>query len=470
MRTIATDLSYIPQDLLAIQRVLPFQQLDREAALHYLSFISEAEDRPMTRQAIEQAADEAQHGDEAHPSDYSQRRAGSKRPIDLRQAIHQLQFASSVSSKTQPSIQQHTAEANGTLSATEIIAQPGLADLARLQHLSRGLSSLSFAHAELTRPFVRQSAGDEPSPSGLPALPSISAQGSSDQLNGSLSISSSSSSSGAPASSDEVLVPPSLRVLRAQVNQKACPVALPLEGREDLLQQAVQESALACIRGAFGHDDGARTAQWLTYDQDHSYAEDLHTQAEHLRCMLEPLLVPGLPLPPPHPSTRPSSSSESTLSIASEKFWADYAPYVRLMVRIEDFEEVMRQYAQQQQEQDGSLFPIGSGGIGGARSLRTSTRLSRAATQAGSAGGERIIALDKQGLEAARKSASGFMQLLWGAPAPAAAAGAPAPAPASAPASNTNVGHSDAGGEERSLAAELGFAAGQLPQVGALPM
>jgi hypothetical protein len=461
---------YIPQELLPIQQVLPFQQLDREAALHYLSFIAEAEGRPMTREAIEQAADEAQHGDQGHPSDYSPRKPNSKRPIDLRQAIHQLHFASSISSKAQPSSMQHTAETDGRSSIIKPMAQPELADLARLQHLSRGLSSLSFAYAELSRPFVRQSAGDEPSSASLPPLPSSSAQGSSDQLNGGTSIGG-SGSTGAPASSsDELLVPPSLRVLRAQENQKACPVALPLEGREDVLLQAAQESALACISSAFSDDESIRTAQCLTYDLDHSYAEDLHTQAEHLRCMLEPLLVPGLPLPPPRPSTRPLSLSllEGKLPIAPDKFWTDYAPYVRLMVRIEDFEEVMRQYAQQQQEQDSSL-PMGSGGGGGSRSLRTSTRLSRAAAQAGSAGGERIIALDKEGLEAARKSASGFMQLLWGAPAPAAPAGAPAPALAPAAGSSTNGEQNDGGGE-RSLAAELGLVAVQLPQVGTLPM
>lgn len=410
----------------------------------------------MTKEAIEQATGEAQRAEEGRAAGHSNCKLDPKRSIDLRQAIHQLQFASSVSDRAQPPDQENATDVNGRLSATEAKAQPELNDLARLQHLSRGLSSLSFSHAELIRPFVRQSAGDEPSsPSPLP-LSGTSAQGSSDQLNG-----SASSSGGAPASSsEELIVPPSLKVLRAQVNQQASPVALPLEGKEDLLQQAVQEGALICIRSAFEDDDGsARTAQCLTYEQDHSYAEDVHAQAEHLRCMLEPLLVPGLPLPPPHPSTRCCSSLllEGTLLIAPDKFGADYAPYVRLMVRIEDFEEVMRQYAQQQQQQDDSWSATGGGN--GSRSLRNSTRLSRAAAQAGGAGGERIIALDKEGLEAARKSASGFMELLWAAPAPEAAA-----------VSNSNGREGEARGAQPGLAAELGLDAAQLPPLAGLPM
>lgn len=450
------DLSYIPLNTLPVQEVLTFHLLPKEVVWPHLSRIVSAEG--ISGSALDSKA-AARVGESSHPDN------AEADEIDLRQAIHQLQFmcaqrdslgqlarGDDSDAQVNSSHSPHAA----ALAIDDKSQQPSgefeeaTASLATLRKLTKALEAQSMAITDLARPFVRQSAGDVPFVPALPLQQTTPASASSTSSHGTTPGVNATGSSGGL---EDILAPVDVRLLRQQPAAHASPVVLPLQGREEEIQQAVETLARRICLGEYpasGKIAGrASDAELLRTPE--RFAEEQRRQRFLLYealASLHPLfsdlyqrcgMQAGVSIQ--HPHVDPDAAKDTTnvpALLGGQVLSSQLAPAVRLMVRIDDFDEaawhfeVAKRKAELQQATqaaaaaaaqqacengDDPQSAVAEALAPSRRNTRNSNRFSLLVESAANSSGGRSEIFDRQlplgaggeGLAAARKSGAAFV-------------------------------------------------------------
>lgn len=405
------DLSHVPLAALPIQEVLRFRLPRTNVTVPYLEMIAAA--------------------DGLGANDMTRRSASMFPPggVDLRQALHQLQFEGSVTTSTRSVWDCRRSSspvtppfpADSTKEDSFLHTKSSSSQLALLRTLWRTLDARSMAVADLTRPFVRQSEAD--------ARPLLSDDDEPDPETGTAdSIAAAVADRAARRAAliaDEVVPPSHVRILWQQPASLSSPVVLPMQGKEHDLDEAV-ELAIRRVWQQSGVGAVTDIAQLLQIPKNFE-AEERRQRSLLYQALatLYPLYAdlcnrcgtePGVPTHLNHLHLRLESSDEYVRVpdlLRGSGLSTEVGPAVRLMVRIDDFDEAAWHFKIERRKAAGDEEGhIVGRDVTSKRSTRNSNRFSLLADGAGRSDTfdrQRPLGAGDTGLAAARSSGAAFV-------------------------------------------------------------
>lgn len=336
------DADFVPLDDLVLQEVLSFKRVTRDVAAEYLRFVAAAEGYGIVDAGRCVGASDDDGG------------------VDLRQAITQLQFSGGMMGDS--------ARVLPIAAWPDGISAPSLADtanpqthLSALRQASKLLSHLSTLTSTLIRPHVRQAGIDDPPQR--------------------------------EAGADDLILPSNWRALYAQVAEGEARVVLPSSGKEDDVSEEF-ERLVKSVGVIEGIDELLLSPSW-----EHNFQRDLTAQVDHLWTMLNPQVRSTKDQ---YTSLASLHSDVTTPRISSHaQFALHYAPSLRHIVAIEDFEEALN-ILDLHQRKATFLQDLQQAANGRGRMTRNSTGLLQQQFT-------RVYDLEKQVLQATRKSGAAFI-------------------------------------------------------------
>ncbi|CAO1636059.1 unnamed protein product [Jaminaea pallidilutea] len=213
------DLRYLPLSDIPVQEVLRWQLPMRESVEDRLS--------KLAKSSVVDAA------------------VASNPRTDIRQALNQLQFANILPETAvaqEPPCDMATPDVRSATAPLGASPNDNRLALRQMRALRSASSTRSFSICHLARPFVRQSAGEDP-------------------------VAGYSSTQITTISADEVLPGEGMRLMHQRPAGGASPQVLPLQGGEEELQSAVQEISATLLRDVelvgFEEHDGEALLQHL---------------------------------------------------------------------------------------------------------------------------------------------------------------------------------------------------------------
>ncbi|CAO1639105.1 unnamed protein product [Sympodiomycopsis kandeliae] len=344
------DEAFVPLDDLALQEVLRFRGVERGLAEECLRLIVYASTKGHVDLGLQELGTLAGQEDED--------------VVDLRQSIHQLQFSCSGGQTILGEEEVHT-----PATQEQDSDQAPASDLEDLQLAHKHLSSLSFVFSDLLRPHIRQAGIDDP--------PQREASG------------------------DDLVLPGSWRPLYAQANDQEARVVSPDNGRED----EIGDECIKIVRGLT--DDQSDLLAPVHQTWESQFRTDLATQTGYLCTMLSTQLRPF--------TDQYNSLLSFTINPRNHtSISQDYAPILRHIINIEDFEEAsyILELHQHRQSLLNSLKGHPEEMLSSTRSTRNSSRFLLNPFNPSRGGNdrfERVFDLGDQVLQMVRKSGSAFV-------------------------------------------------------------
>ncbi|CAO1614542.1 unnamed protein product [Parajaminaea phylloscopi] len=225
------DLSQVPLHTLPVQEVLRFDLIDRAVAMPYLEKVASASVGEALTGVVQEVL--------------NTQRSCLQSGVDIRQALHQLQFSCAL--RDGPIDSAHASRSESPATPPPVSSKSHSMGLSIMRTLRRALEAKSFVDCHLTRPFVRQSAADAP-----PLLLDDDFLDANSEHRGPLGARGTAPHTKVTAAeraatmstllADEVSVLSGARTLWQQPAAQASPVALPDEGREADFAHAIEES------------------------------------------------------------------------------------------------------------------------------------------------------------------------------------------------------------------------------------